>query len=220
VACSLAFELHSPRIMMLRRLLSAVALLLLLTSRADAATINLLLTVDINSPTSGPLDVGFSYEFFTSATGTWPGTPLPRPPALATGGGSLSPGVTQFPISLNTESLDNFYFIAYGEYTAFGGAPPIRFPSFYVAGPPEGLSQDELVGLYGPPWIALESLSPEGLTGGFDLIFGFNRPGGIGTWTVTAAADPAPVPEPTTLLLFGSGLAAIAAKKYRRSNVR
>jgi hypothetical protein len=208
---------------MTRRVLLNVALLSLLTSRADAATINLLLTININSPTSGEAyssapDVSFGYNFFTS-TNAWPSSPS-NAPSLTNPGGSLFPGVTQFPVSLNTESLDDFYLSGWGTYTSFGPGlppPPFGFPTLYAL-TPIGFTQDSQVMTYGPPWIPLENLGPEGLSGGFRVINGYNRPGGIGTWTVAlAATQPAPVPEPASMLLLGSGLAAIAARKFRQS---
>jgi hypothetical protein len=121
--------------------------------------------------------------------------------------------VTQFNVSLDAASLANIYFTAHGDY------PVSEFPflGIYVAEPPTGPVSDFLAFTFGPPWISLADLG-DGFSGDFRSIFGFPRPGGIGTWTITPAADAAPVPEPATLLLFGSGLAAIAAKKYRRSN--
>jgi hypothetical protein len=95
--------------MVLNRLLSGAAVLLLLTSRADAATINLLLTIDINSPASGPPDVAFGYSVFTNPTNAWPSSPAITPTFRF----SLSPGVTQFPVSVNAESLDDFYLSAW-----------------------------------------------------------------------------------------------------------
>lgn len=202
---------------MTRRLLPVVALLSLLTSRADAATINLLLTIDINSPTSGPPEVTLGYNFFTNPTNAWPSPPF-RAPSLP--GGSLLPGVTQIPVSLNTESLDDFYLSGWGEYKSFGPGlppPPFGFPTLYALAP-TGFTLEHHVLAFGPPWIPLANLGPEGLSGFFDVVNGFSRPGGIGTWTVTfAETQPAPVPEPASMLLLGSGLAAIAARKFRRS---
>lgn len=190
---------------MLRRLLSAAALLLLLASRVQAAPINLLLTIDHYTPVIGPPEIGFQYAFFQSATNGWPGS-FPPGPLLASGGAALLPGVTQFSISLDAVSLENIYFNANGGYWS---GPGFQFLSLYVAEPPTGPVPDSLAFGYGPPWISLANLG-DGLSGDLHYIYGYSN-GPIGTWQVTS------VPEPTSLLLLGSGLAAVVASRYRQS---
>jgi hypothetical protein len=192
---------------MIRRLLSAAALLLILASRAQAAPINLLLTVDMSAPTFGPPEINLRFNFFESASNGWPG-PFPIDSILTSGFATLLPGVTQFNVPLDAESLDNVYFTASGTY--FGG-PASDFLSFYVADPPTGPASAFQVATWGPAWISLANLDG-GLSGDFREKIGFSR-GPIGTWALAAAPTPiTPVPEPASLLLLGSALAAVAAK--------
>ena len=193
---------------MLRRLFSAVVLVLLLTSRAQAATIDLVLTVNLLEPTVGPPEISFNYSFFQSATNLWP---FLAPFHSGTSAGVLLPGVWQFNVSLDAVSLDNVYFTGYGFYDSPFLPPDINI---YVAEPPTGRVSDALAYGYGPPWISLANMGG-GYSGELYWIHGYSR-GPIGTWAVTTA--PTAVPEPTSLLLLGSGLAAVVAKKYRRSN--
>lgn len=195
---------YTPRVM-LRRLLSAAALLLLLASRAQAAPIELLFTVNHYTPIVGPPEIGLQFTFFESATNGWPGS-FPPQPFLANGGAVLLPGVTQFSVSLDAVSLENIYFTAYGGYWS---GPGFQFQSIYVAEPPTGPVPDALAYGYGPPWISLANLG-DGLSGEFRYIYGYSN-GPIGTWEVTS------VPEPTSVLLLGSGLAAVLASRYRQS---
>ena len=188
---------------MFRRLFQTVALLLLLTSPAHAETINLLLTANINEPTVGPREKLFVYSFFQSPVNGW--TDSFPPPSVANGNATLLPGVTQFSVSFDAPSVDNIYFTAYGFYWS---GPGLSVQSIFAAEPPAGPVPDVLVFEYGPPWIPLANLGG-GLSGGFRYIYGFSN-GPIGTWAVT------PVPEPASLFLFTSGLAAIAAKRYGR----
>ena len=204
--------------MRLRHLLSAAILLLFLTSPAQAATIDLVLTVEVYVPPLGqPPELGFNYRFFQSASNGWPDSTLQPQTGLAGGSATLLPGVTQYYVSLDAVSLDDVYFAAFGQYTSFApGAPPppFGFPSYYVAEPPDGnIDGSDALG-YGPPWIPLVNLG-DGFSDNFTLINGYLSRGGIGTWTITPA--PAAVPEPASLLLLGSGLAAIASRKYRQS---
>ena len=203
---------------MIRRLLPTTALLLVLASTAQAESINLLLTMDHLWPTIGAPEITYVYRVFEAPSNGWPTQTDSVPQTvLASGSARILPGTTSHNLLLDTDSLDNVYMDIWGEYVT---DPRLPFTlGRYVALPPEGPfpDWDALSFAYGPPWIPLADLG-DGLSGDFRYFFGFSR-GDIGTWEITAVADPVtPVPEPASLLLFGSGLAAMAAKRYRRRN--
>ncbi|HEX6163659.1 MAG TPA: PEP-CTERM sorting domain-containing protein [Vicinamibacterales bacterium] len=200
---------------MIRSLLATTALLLILTPTAQASTINFLLTTEHYTPTIGPPEISFSFSIFESATNGWPFDQGART-VLASGGGPLLPGVKHFTISLATASLNNVYFIGWGSYWS---GPGLSQLSIYVAEPPTGPVSDMLAWGYGPPWISMANLG-SGMASDFRYINGYSR-GPIGTWSMTAAPPPmTSAPEPASMLLLGSGLAALAARKYRQSKTR
>lgn len=193
---------------MVRTLLSAAAFLLFFASSTNAATLNLLLTTDYYWPTVGGPSIGLQYEFIENPTNGWLSGSAPQTVLWRTNMVML-PGVTEFNIALDAENLDDIYLRAWGFYTINDTL------SFYVAEPPEGPVQDATVFAFGAPWIPLADLG-DGLSGNFRYVSGISR-GPIGTWELTAVQDAmTPVPEPTSIFLLGSGLAAVVARRYRR----
>ncbi len=203
---------RTPLLVIVRRLLSAGALLLLLSSRAQAAPIELEFTFTHHTPIVTPVWIGLSFMFFQSPTNGWPGA-FPPVPYLAQGGTGLVPGVTQVDVSLNTDRLDNVYFSSYGSFFTGGGAPI----SLFVLAPPSGPVPGYLAYGYGPPWIPLRNIG-SGFGGELQFFYGESI-GPLGTWALIPDT-PVPVPEPASFLLLGSGIAAIAAKKYRGKGAR
>jgi len=195
----------------LARVVCIFALSLLVASRVEATPIQLDVAITYFTPAVGPQDAGFSFSMFESAINGWPGAS--PPPSLVAGGGTVLPGATHFSASLNVNDLSQIYFTAFGSYLS---GP---FPSIFIAEPPTGHVSDATAFAFGPPWISLANLGA-GLSGDLETINGFsNQANGsflVGTWQITAAPGPTTtVPEPTTLLLFGTGL--VAAVRMRRT---
>jgi len=200
----------------LRSVVVAAALSLFAAPHADAAPIDLNVAITYYTPAVGPPDASLAFWLFESATNGWPGAPLPQPP-LASGGGALLPGVTQYPVALNIADPSHTYFIADGSYLS---GPFLIFRSIFVAEPPTGHVSDESAFVFGPPWISLANLGSGGLSGDLWTINGFSNQGDgsfkVGSWQVTSAPEVAPVPEPTTVFLLGTGVAAAIRRPRRK----
>ena len=201
-------------LVLLRRLVLAATLLLLLSSRLQAAPIELEFTFHHYTPiVSTPVGLGFT--FFRSPTNGWPGA-FPPEPFLAQGGAGLVPGAsTHVKVSLDTDSVHDVYFSAYGSFLS--GPPGENFISLFVAAPPSGPVPGALALGYGPPWISLRNIGA-GFSGELQFFYGYSI-GPIGTWRLEPET-PLPVPEPASLLLFASGIAALAANRYRQAGRR
>ena len=162
---------------MFRSLLPVVVLLLLLASRVEASPINLLLTVDYDEPVYGLPPISLSFRFFESAFNGWQSIPKPPTTSLVRSGANLLPGVTQFEVSLDADTLEDVYFSASGSYQVFS---PLVTLGAYVAEPPTGRVSDQLVSNFGAPWIPLENLGG-GFSGDFGWTFGGRRTSGDGS---------------------------------------
>ena len=193
----------------LPRIVFTIALSLFCTSHAEGSPIELSFAITYYNPVVGPPDAFFQFSVFESATNEWPAGSPSGSGSLATGGGGLLPGVAHFSASLNVADLTQVYFSAYGGYFI----SPLMATNLFTAEPPTGHVSDLLVYGYGPPWISLTDLGPDGLSGDLWTFYGYphQADGSFkeGTWEVTAA------PEPASIFLLGTGIAATVVRLRR-----
>ena len=199
---------------MLRKIAFTLALSLVVASHAEASPIELVLAVTYYAPVIGPTETGFDYLFFQSATNDYPGAPIPYARGLF-GHGPLLPGVNRFLVSLDVPDVSQSYFLASGSYGFIANPGPGNpHENIFIAQPPSppagpGGVPSEIAYRYGPPWIPLANLG-SGLSGRLEHIAGEWPTFGGGSWEVV------PAPEPTSILLFGTGLAAAVRLRRRK----
>lgn len=188
-----------------------VCLLFVLHSTAVAGTLRTFdITIDYFTPTVGPMEACFSFEMFESPVNAWPSEP-PFPPAIAEHSTTLLPGITRWQEVIEDDDLSDNYFMAWGEI------PTLPEPTLFVAEPHTGHVPDGTVWGWGPPWISMEDLlTTNAITGnlfifaGYDTQAGSTHPWTVGTWTIAA------VPEPSSIFLFGTGMALMCGMLSRR----
>jgi hypothetical protein len=184
--------------------LLALVLTVAVVPNAEASPIQLSVKITLFPDVSG-----FGFEIFSNPTNEWPFGSLQRSAYLASGM-SLGPGVTQHYVSLPVADLSQIYLSGSG---SFFGDPNFVYQSIFVAAPPGGVD-GLLAWIYGPPWISLASVGPGSpLSGELSVIDG-DATVFVGTWEVSQ------VPEPSTWLLLGTGLALVAVRRRRWLRVR
>ena len=192
----------------LAKIVLMISLSLLVASRAEATPIELDLAITYNTSVPG-LEAGFNYYFFQRPTYDWPATPVSFIGDALRGSGTLLPGETHFIVSLDFPDLSQAYFAGWGSY--YLGIPGLCCGSniFVAQGPNFGASAQDAY-TYGPIWISLADLG-SGLSGRLEMINGVRDVLTEKSWEIT------PVPEPATIILFGTGLAAAVWRRKKRA---
>jgi len=207
-----------PR-MFLLYFLSPLLLVILFKLNAQATitqTIDITVTYYATPSWITSSDLGFS---IFESTSSWPSDTSTKKTILANGGTALVSGVSEFEVSIDFTDLSKLYMSMSG--SIWRSSPYSQ--SIFVAEPPDGHVLDELAWRYGPPWISLKDLRPGlKLSGDLQIINGFDsqaetsHPWIVGVWELTT---PAQVPEPNTILLFGTGLTVLVATGRRMTKL-